>query len=276
MKIRKVGIVGVGLMGASFALALKNTFPHVFIAGYARSKKSLQKLKKFPPLDFVSTDLEKVVGDVDLVVLALPVEVIVEYLKIISPLLKKGSIVIDLGSTKENICVAAKKFLPSRVKFVGCHPLCGSEKSGVKYARGDLYKGSLCIVTSRGKAAQDISKLWHRLGADVKYLSPAKHDKILGDISHLTHVIAFAMAAFMPSEYLKFSIPSLRSIMRLAASSPYVWRDIFMSNRRNLMSSIRRYIKVMDMFLKAIEHKDREKLVKLIARVNAKYKSIKS
>src|SRR3989338_9365744 len=138
-RIKKIAIIGVGLMGGSLALALKKRFPAKRVYGFARSRSSFRKLQRLGFLDKVEKDLAKLVCDADLVVLGSPVEAICGYFKEISPFLKKGSIVIDLGSTKSLIHKRAKKDLPPGVSFVGCHPLAGSEKSGAEHATTSLY-----------------------------------------------------------------------------------------------------------------------------------------
>ena len=164
--IKKVAIIGVGLMGGALALALKERFPHFSLWGYARSNASYNKLRTLRIVDKVDRDLKSVIEGADLVVLASPVYVVIEFFKKIAPYLKEGSIVIDLGSTKELIQRKADRHLPKTTTFIGCHPLCGSEKSSAKFSHVDLYKGAFCIITSnqRRKDSRKIKRLWEALG----------------------------------------------------------------------------------------------------------------
>ena len=194
-------------MGGSFAKAFKKRYPSVFICGYARSKKSYNKLKKLSFLDRVERDYKKVVKDTDLVILALPVYTIINIFQKISPYLKKGSIVIDLGSTKKLIEKTASRYLSKDINFIGCHPLCGGEKRGVEFSKDNLYQGARCLITSSfsKKAAQVVRKIWESLGCKVSYISSSNHDKLLSCISHIPHAISFVITDSVPVDFLKFS-----------------------------------------------------------------------
>lgn len=271
----RVGIVGVGLMGGSFALAYKKRFPESFISGFARSQSSYRKLKNLKIVDRVSKDLKEVVANSDLLVLGLPVYAIIEYLKIIVPYLRKDTVMMDLGSTKVEIEETAQAVLPYPYNFVGCHPLCGGEKSGPEYARKDLYKNSLCIITSskRRKSTQKIKRLWERFGAEVCFMSPSEHDRVISYVSHLPHIISFGLIELIPRNYYPFSSSSFREMTRIGASSAYLWRDIFLSNSKNIAQSITGYIKVLERFKELIEKKKGEQLFLAIKEANKKIKS---
>ena len=271
MRLRKVAIIGVGLMGGSFALAIKEAFKNIEVVGYARSKKSYFKLKKLNILDDVKLNLEEVVKDADLVILSTPIYIILEYLKKISKFLKKDAIVIDLGSTKELIEKEASKL---NINFVGCHPICGSEKNSAIFSDKNLYKNSICFITSleNSSLAKFIKKIWDKLGAKVIFISPSLHDKILSSLSHLVHIIAFSLVDFIPKEYLKFSTKSFKDLTRIAASSKDIWTDIFLSNRKNIIKDIKRYIKNLEKFKSLLEENNYKKIYNLIDRVNNKYK----
>ncbi|MBU0693953.1 MAG: prephenate dehydrogenase [Candidatus Omnitrophica bacterium] len=273
LKIRKVGIIGVGFMGGSLALSLKEKFPQIFVCGYARSKKSYDKLQKLNILDRVERDLKKVVEDADFVAIALPIYAIIDYFKKISPFLKKGAIVFDLGSSKESIEKNARS-LPKNVSFVGCHPLCGSEKTGAEFSRSQLYKEALCLITSSSTApaAKIVKNLWEKLGSKVVFLPPSLHDKILSSVSHLPHIISFSLAFLIPKDYVKFSSSSLKDITRVASSPPFIWAEIFLSNKKNILSDIAGFIKVLKSFQKVIKEEDKKKIVSLIEKINIKQK----
>jgi len=268
--VRKISIVGVGLMGGSLAMAFKEKFPHIFISGYARSKKSFLKLKKFKSLDLVSMNLEDVLKNADIVVLGLPVLAIIDYLSKIAPFLKRGAIVFDLGSTKKKIEESAKKLLPRYVHFVGCHPLCGSEKRGFEFSQKDLYKGAICFVTSSGKSAKFVEGLWKKLGSEVFFITPAKHDKMLSLVSHIPHVFSYSLIGYVSLTYLGFSSPSLKSLSRISMSPSSVWVDIFLSNKDNIASGLKAVINSLEKFKNILYKGDKKLLVNFIKKANRK------
>ena len=277
-KIKKIAIIGVGFMGGSLALDLKANFSKTLIFGFARSKKSLNKLRKLRILDKVSMDLAEVVSGADFVVLALPVYPIIEYLKKISPFLKKGAIVFDLGSTKELIEKKAKKILPKGVDFVACHPLCGREKSGAQYSIKKLYKGAICVITSSAKKKSTITvkKIWEKLGSKVMFLSASAHDKVLSSVSHLPHVLSFALTEFILPKQLDFSVSSLRDLTRISDSPPSVWADIFLSNKKNILKDIDSFIATLRKVSKTLKKGNRKDVIRLIERANRKHKIIQA
>lgn len=274
LKIRKVGIIGVGLMGGSLALGLREKLPQVSVWGYARSKEFYDELKKLKILDRVERDLKKVVEGADFVVLALPIYIILDYLKKISPFLKKGTIVFDLGSSKELIEKKAPGILPKYASFVGCHPLCGSEKSGARFSQANLYERALCLITSpsRSLTTQSVQALWEALGSEVVFVSAHLHDKILSAVSHFPHLLSFSLAYFTPYKYLRFSSGSFQDLTRIARSSSGVWAEIFLANRKNLCRDLDKFIKVLKNFERMIKRGDRKKIVSLIEKVNIKLK----
>ncbi len=274
--VKKVAILGVGFMGGSLALALGDKFPDWKVWGYARSDKSYNKLKQLKVLDCVDRDCQKVVGGADLVVLALPVETIVDYLKKISPFLKKGCIVFDLGSSKKIIESGAHRYLPKGVNFVGCHPLCGSEKSGAQFSRKDLYKNSICLVTSLPKAAatKTVAGLWKKLGSKVIFINPAAHDKVLSAVSHLPHLISFSLTEATPRNCLRFASGSFKDLTRISNSPADVWGQIFISNKKNILKDLDRFIKTLKKYEALLIKGEETKIINLIKKANFKQKHI--
>lgn len=266
--MKKIAIIGVGFMGGSLALILKKKLPKAEIWGFARSQKSHRKLKKLKLLDRVETDLAKLVSGSDLVIFALPVKAICDYFKKVSPFLKRGAIVIDLGSTKELIERSARKDLPSSVSFVGCHPLVGSEKSGAEFSRGDLYQGSTCLITSslKSKAVKVIKNFWQKVGCRAVFISVSQHDKLLSSISHLPHLISFSLSKLIRKRQLKISTTSLKDLTRIANSPASVWADIFVSNSKNISKDLKSYIKILKKYQASLAKGDRESIIKLISK----------
>lgn len=274
--IKKVGILGVGFMGGSLALALKKKFPDACVWGYARNDNSYRRLKKLGILDKVARDLKTVVNDADIVVLALPVREIVNYFRKIVPFLKKGSVVIDLGSSKETIEIQVRKYLPKDIDFVGCHPLCGSEKSGAGFSRHDLYKRALCVITSSPNkvATKKVKRFWEKLGSKVIFLSATEHDKIISSMSHLPHLVSFSFIESIPDHYLKFATRSFKDLTRIAESPAKVWADIFISNKNNILRDLKRLNKTLARFQVLLSKSDSKEIIRLIERVNLKRKNI--
>lgn len=269
MKIKKVCIVGVGLMGGSFALALKEKFPSFELWGYARNRRSYYKLKKLGLLDRVSSNLKDVVYDSDLVVLGLPIYLIIDYLEKLAPFLKKRCVVMDLGSTKMVVSQKAKEILPKEVFFVGTHPLCGSEKSGAQYASKDLYSDSVCIITSpsQSEGTKLVKRIWERLGAKVYFLSPRLHDELLSLFSHIPHLLAFSLLKIAQKKYKNYfnlTPPSFSVFKRLAESNPDIWTDIFISNRENLIRHIDLFLTTMESFSTILHNRDKKRLKKFL------------
>ncbi|MCM8786478.1 MAG: prephenate dehydrogenase [Candidatus Omnitrophica bacterium] len=270
--IKKISIIGVGFMGGSLALSIKKSFPQISVWGYARNLTSYNKLKKLNILDKVECDLKALVSDADIVILATPVYLIIKYLKKIANFLKKSTIVTDIGSTKELITKYAKIYLPKNVTFVGCHPLCGSQKSGANFSDPNLYKDAICIVTTPFKkyGVSIIKELWETVGAKVVFISPSLHDKIISTFSHLPHIIAFSLINVANQKILKFAPQSFKDLTRISASSPSVWKDIFLTNKY-ITADIESFIKFLRQFQVAIKKQDQKTIVKLINEANKKY-----
>ena len=234
----KVAIIGVGLIGGSIALALKNKKLVNEVIGVSRLKKSLLLAKKRRAIDKGSQSLD-IVKDADLVIFATPVKTIINLAPMISKIVSKDCIVTDVGSTKKVIVSKLEKIFPN---FLGSHPLAGSEKRSIINAELNMFNGTQCILTptkrTTSKALNKIKALWANLGANVIMLSPETHDKILSFTSHLPHVFAFSLIGIVPKEYLKFASTGLRDTTRIATSDPKLWADILLSNRQNLVKNI--------------------------------------
>lgn len=275
-KMKKIAILGVGLMGGSLSLALRKKFPGVSVWGYARSRRSYDKLRKLKILNRVERDLKNAVENADLVVLALPVGVIISYFKKITPFLKKGAIVFDLGSSKGVIEKGITECLPKGVSFVGCHPLCGSEKSGAEFSKRDLYQRGVCLITSspQSKATKRIKKIWEKLGSKAIFISPQRHDKFLSYLSHLPHLISFSLTKGFPEDHLKFTLQSFKDLTRISLSPASVWAEIFLSNKKNVLADLNKFIKTLRKFESLIKENDEDKIIDLIKKINTKQRHL--
>jgi prephenate dehydrogenase len=241
----KVAILGVGLIGASFALALRKKGLCGYIAGFGRSEENLIEARKRGIIDSFERNAAEVCRDADLIVLATPVGTFQDLIRQSSASFKTGAVVTDTGSVKGDLVYEMEKLMPGGVRYIGSHPIAGSDRSGIDYSRAGLFENSKCIVTptrdsDRG-AVDKIVDLWRSLGSDVITMDPARHDRIYASVSHLPHVIAYTLvntAADIDPSCLEFSGQGFRDTTRIAGSSPDLWRDICLMNRNNLVEMI--------------------------------------
>jgi len=268
---KDITIIGVGLIGGSFALALKKIKSNsISITGFGRNKEKLKEAKERGIIDSYTTDLLHAVKEKDLIVLATPVNKFKEIIQKIKEIIKKRCIIMDVGSIKGMLVREIEEMLPEDVYFIGAHPIAGSEKSGFKYAKSDMFKGVLCILTPTEKtnkeAFKKVKNMWQCIGAEVKELSPEEHDKIYAVVSHLPHMVAYALVNTVrkiSSEYLYFAGRGFMDITRLAKSSPLLWSGICVENKKNLIRIIDDFKKELDDISKAIINDDMEKLEEL-------------
>lgn len=253
-------------------MAVKEKFPGIRISGFARNQSSYERLKRFGFLDEVTKNLGDIVSENRLLVMSLPVYIIIDYFGKIAPFLNKNSVVMDLGSTKAEIHGAASGLFRPRGIFVGCHPLCGSEKKGAEHSRADLYSYADCIITSaqKNKNALLMKKFWEKLGARTYFMTPEKHDKILSSISHLPHVISFCLSLVTPTEHTGFRTKSFSDMGRISRSDAAVWRDILLSNRENVEGDINKLIGILREFRELITNGQADGLFRLIKKANLK------
>lgn len=259
-KFRKICIVGPGLIGGSLALALKKTGVAETIVGIGHRSSSLEKAIKIGAIDKGFLNFEKGIKGSDLIVLATPVATILKYLKEGFSSLEEGAVVTDTGSTKKEIVKRAELFSRS-FYFVGGHPIAGSEKRGIDAARADLFKKKVVILTRTKKtdqrALQMVKELWKRVGARPEVLSPEQHDKIIGLLSHLPHLVAVTLVKTAKESLkrgnLSFAGSGFKDTTRIATGSPHLWRDIFSTNREeilNLLVDFRQSLTVLEKLIK--------------------------
>ncbi|MEW6075379.1 MAG: prephenate dehydrogenase/arogenate dehydrogenase family protein [Candidatus Omnitrophota bacterium] len=267
---RKVAIVGTGLIGGSIALAIKRHGLAECVVGVSRHKETILRAKKRGMIDEGSQDL-RIIKNADLLVIATPVRTIEKLASAIARLVPGHCIVIDVGSAKEAI---AERFDKVFTRYVGTHPLAGSEKRGVAHAEAGLFKDSLCILTptrkTDTKALRAVKKLWRSIGADTVEMSPSAHDKMLAFISHLPHVVAFCLMAAIPAQFLRYAPASLKEATRVAASDSILWSDILLSNSGNIIRSVGVFERMLSR-VKSAAKRNRAKLLERIFK-DAKFK----
>ena len=267
---KKVAIVGTGLIGGSLALDIKKKNLASYVVGVSRRKDSLAKAIKIGAIDKGSLSLDVIKG-ADLVVLATPVSSILRLAPKISKIIDKKCVVIDVGSTKEEISSRLSRLFPG---YVGTHPLAGSEKRSVNNARTGLFKGSLCVLTptakTNKKALSRVIKLWLSLGAKTVDLQPSEHDLALSFVSHLPHLAAFSLINSIPKEFMGFGSGGLKDTTRIAASDSGIWADIFLSNSANIIKAASVLNNNICEIKAALAGKNRKKLVKILEAAKAK------
>src|SRR5450631_1623327 len=252
MKLNKVVIFGVGLIGGSFALTLRKANAVSEIVGFGRSVASLEQAKQLGIIDRIGDDVSCEVFDADLVLLATPVAQMAELFARIAPHLGAHTLVTDGGSTKGDVVAAARANLGNRIsQFIPAHPIAGAEKSGAAAALADLYCGKKVVLTPLSENSKEavarVRKAWELCGAVVSELTPQQHDEVFAAVSHLPHLLAFALAHDLAQRdnrelLLSFAASGFRDSTRLAASSPEMWRDICLSNRVALVKELQVYI----------------------------------
>jgi len=241
-EFRHVTIIGVGLLGGSAALAIKARGPAVRIAGVGRRQRSLDEALRVGAIDSAYLDAAEPAAASDLVILATPVGAFEKHLRAIAPVLRRGAIVTDVGSTKARVVRAAERILGAPGPFVGSHPMAGSEHKGVTFARADLFDGATCIITPTPRTPQRITKrverFWAALGMRTTCLSPAAHDRAMASVSHLPHVLASLLMLLPKSGELALAATGFRDTTRLAGGDAEMWRDILMTNRKAILAAI--------------------------------------
>jgi prephenate dehydrogenase len=249
--LNKLVIFGVGLIGGSLALALKRAMPHLHITGIGRSGDSLQAALDLGIIDSIAMDIQSALADADIAVLAAPVAQTAPILQAIAPHLGSKTIVTDVGSTKSDVIRAAEQTLGAKFPcFVPGHPIAGAEKTGATAASADLFQGKNLILTptstTNPEAVQAVRRMWEVAGARVLEMSAAQHDNIFAAVSHLPHLLAFALVDEIASrpnaaQLFGFAASGFRDFTRIAGSSPEMWRDISLANREALLDELQAY-----------------------------------
>jgi prephenate dehydrogenase len=267
----KMAIIGVGLLGASLAKACKEKSLVEEICGFGRNRANLEKARSLNIIDEVPTDLVDAVKDADLIVLCTPVSTIVPLIQEVISKIQPEAIITDVGSVKNNVVRDAEKIIRDDVFFVGSHPIAGGENSGLEASTASLYKGAKCIVTptekTNEKALEKISSFWQAVGMNVMTLSVEEHDYVFGAVSHLPHIVAYALMNTLGAlktqdnrEVTIFSGAGLKDITRIASSDPVMWRDIFLTNRTHSLNLIDQFQNKLNEIRSNIEKGDGQAL----------------
>lgn len=265
----KLAIIGVGLIGGSLGLCLKDKLgDKIYITGLCRTEKSMRLAMELGAVDLATADIEKVVGDADIVFLSPPVLQIVPMVKKILPYLKAGTILTDAGSTKQYIWQELQKILPPNIYYIAGHPMTGREKSGVAAAKKDLFKNkAYVIVEDTGAPAAAHEKLMGILRlteANFTELDIAKHDRCAAIISHVPHVTAAALVTLLNraggdlNSCLKLIGGGFKDTTRIASSNADMWADICMTNADAISANLRELQNILGEVINSIESRDRQ------------------
>ncbi|ODU09107.1 MAG: prephenate dehydrogenase [Rubrivivax sp. SCN 71-131] len=260
----QLGVIGCGLMGGSFALALKRGGLVKRVVGYSKSPSTTERARKLGVIDVAAESALLAVSGSDIVLLSVPVAATEATFKAIRHLVEPGVLVMDVGSTKRDVVDAARRVLRERVgAFVPAHPIAGKEMAGIQHADAALYSGRQVILTPLAQNAPELvqkaTDVWSAIGSQVLKMTPENHDAAFAAVSHLPHLLAFAYfsaAVNQPQgrDYLSLAGPGFRDFTRIAASSPEMWRDILVANREEVLKQSQRFRHVLD----ALEHVIRE------------------
>lgn len=270
----QLGLIGCGLMGGSFALALKRAGLVKRVVGYSKSPSTTERARQMGVIDVEAPSALLAVSGADIVLLAVPVSATESTFKAIRHLLTPNTLVMDVGSTKRDVVDAAQRVLRDQVGcFVPAHPITGKEVSGVEHADANLYNGKQVILTPIERTlTEQLSKatsLWTALGCRVLQMSPQAHDAAFAVVSHLPHLLAFALMNSISgqshgADYLSLAGPGFRDFTRIAASDPKVWRDILLANREELLAQSKMFQQSLESLENLIANNDGDSLERLI------------
>jgi prephenate dehydrogenase len=274
----QLGLIGCGLMGGSFALALKRAGLVKRVVGYSKSPSTTERARLMGVIDVEAPSALLAVSGADIVLLAVPVAATEATFKAIRHLVTPGMLIMDVGSTKRDVVDAARRVLREQMGgFVPAHPIAGREVAGVENADADLYTGKQVILTpierTRTVQLQQATEVWSAIGCHVTQMSPESHDAAFAAVSHLPHLLAFSLMNAISGqpqgkEFLSLAGPGFRDFSRIAASEPNVWRDILLSNREELLAQSKIFQRALQAFEQTISSGNAEALENLISQAS--------
>ena len=279
MLIKRLCVVGVGLIGGSLALALKRAGACAHVAGFDQDESTLTEALELGIIDSGHTCLSRAVAGSDIVLLATPPGAMPALLQQLAPLLTPGMLITDAGSAKQCVIDAARKSMAHAIHaLVPGHPIAGTEKSGVRNAFPELFTGRMVILTpvpeNDAAAVARIQALWESAGATVQLLDPAHHDRVLAATSHLPHMLAYALVDCLArmderEEIFRFAAGGFADFTRIASSSPEMWHDVCSANREHLLAAMDRFEQHLRQIRMAVEQQDGRELLEIFRRAKA-------
>ncbi|MGZ5989409.1 MAG: prephenate/arogenate dehydrogenase family protein [Rhizomicrobium sp.] len=276
----RVAILGVGLIGSSIAHAMRRRHLAGHIVGYAHRAETLKRARKIGFADTLTDSAAKAVKGADLVILATPVGAFGALAKAISPHLKPGAIVTDVGSVKGAVIADVGPYIPKGVHFIPAHPIAGTERSGPEAGFAELFEGRWCILTppkgTNKRALKTLRTFWEKLGSKVDVMDAKHHDLVLAVTSHVPHLIAYNIVgtaddlrSVTEGEVIKYSAGGFRDFTRIAASDPTMWRDVFLNNKDAVLEVLGRFSEDLSALQRQIRWGDGDALFKLFTRTRA-------
>lgn len=271
--IRRLAILGAGLLGASVMQAAKARGVVAECVAWSRSAETRDFCRRTEYCDAVFDSPQEAVAHADVVIACVPVDRIVPLIRSCVSALKPGALVTDVGSTKAAICAEANTVLPEEICFVGSHPMAGSELNGIAAARADLLEGHLCFIADdersrRTGARERAVDFWKNLGMRTQLVAPEEHDAIVAHVSHLPHIVAATLSATlaqMPLFWRDCGAGGLRDTTRVSAGNPQVWRSILEENREEILPALEIFQNNLQALASALKAQDSERLLKFLA-----------
>ena len=274
-------IVGPGLIGGSLGLAVRTKGLARRVVGVGRRRESLAQAVQLGAVDETSLDLESAAAEADLVVLTTGVEMIAQQAASVLPRMRKGALLTDVGSAKAAICRSVERIFSAstaaeKVRFVGGHPMAGSERRGIGSARADLFRGAVCILTPTpstdpdGAGLEIVRDLWEAVGCRVREMAPEAHDRLTAQISHLPHAAAACLVNAASDEALDLAASGFLDTTRVASGEPALWVEICMANREALLAALAALGGRLNDFAQALQSGDAKTLEALLARAKSR------
>jgi prephenate dehydrogenase len=289
MMFEQLGLIGCGLMGGSFALALKRAGLVKRVVGYSKSPSTTERARQLGVIDLEAPSALLAVSGADIVLIAVPVSATEATFKAIKHLVTPQMLIMDVGSTKRDVVDAGRRALREQIgSFVPAHPIAGKEVSGIEHSDADLYDGKQVILTPIERTLtvqlQKAVDVWTALGCRVVQMSPESHDAAFAAVSHLPHLISFALMNAVSGQpqgqdYLSLAGPGFRDFTRIAASDPKVWRDIMLSNREELLAQsqiFQRHLQALELMISSNNGEALEGLIEQASQTRAHWSMAKS
>jgi prephenate dehydrogenase len=279
MFFERVAVIGVGLIGGSFSLALREKKLCGHVVGSGRSPANMKLALERGIVDSVETDAAAAVRGADLVLIATPVAQFSGVMQAVEKSLKPGAIVFDAGSTKRDVVATARAALGAKIaQFIPAHPIAGAERSGAAAANAQLYRGRRVVLAplpeNRQQDVETVAALWSAIGARVSRMTPEEHDQVFAAVSHLPHVLAYALVSDVSgrpnsAQLFGYAAGGFRDFTRIASSHPEMWRDICVANRDRILNELHLYEKKLQAIGQMLETKDASALETLFTEARA-------
>jgi prephenate dehydrogenase len=273
-RLRRVTIVGVGLLGGSIGLRIKRLDKRIHVAGVGRRRESLDEAMGLGAIDSAHVGCDGGLGESDLVILATPVGAFAQHLRAAAPRLRKSAVVTDVGSTKQAVVAAAQRVLGPAGRFVGSHPMAGSDQRGPAAARADLLEGAVCIMTpvpaTPPAATRLVRRFWAAMGMRVLTMTPREHDSSVARVSHLPHVLSALLMLLPQADDLRVAASGFRDMTRLAGGDVEMWRDILLTNRREILAAIDGFDERLMYLRDLVETADADGIAQLLSAARAR------